>query len=892
MNKRRFRLTIGGRSIRRDVDHEIQFYLDMRAQELIDGGMNQAEARLAAQWAFGDRKSVAAQCRQLRREHLRRRHLSDVLQGIGQDARFAFRSLRRSPGFTLTIIITLALGIGANTAIFSLLNGVLIQPLPYASGADLVRLHQPAEGAGGANLNFSPLEVADYAAQSQTLTGLVEYHSMPFILLGLEDPRRVQTGVVSSGFFDLLGVEPIMGRTFLPGEDQHGADPVLVLSYHAWRDVFGADEDVVGREVEMNDRIHTIVGVIPEIPHHPDRNDVYMPVASCPFRSGPGWSENRTARGISVFGRMGQGRNLEQVRADLETVAGRLHESHPDAYPSDQGYHTTAVPLRDELVNRARPSLFILVGAAAFLLLIVSANVANLTLARLNQRERELTVRAALGAGRGRLFRQLLTESTLLALVGGGVGLVLAYAGLDVLVAFVSRLTARAAEVRIDGTVLAFTLLVSLGTGLVVSLLPALPVRASLADELKEGGANATGGRARLRARGLLIMSQVAVSFVLLVGAGLMLRTFVNLLRVDSGFDGAQVLTARLDLDWNRYTTGEKRRAFAAELSEQLLAKPGVLSVAFASTVPLNGQSPQRMAFKVKGALAEEMESPQVEGRVVTADYFRVLQVPTIRGRTFERSDGPESRVVVVNATMARQYLGGVDEAVGRYVQLGSGDWDAVVGVVGDVRHDGLGQTVDPAVYLSQARSGRRDMRVLIRSQLDEANAAMLLRRLVRDIDPSQPVTDIRTLAQVRHESLAQPRVTALLVGGFALLALVITAAGIAGIIAYSVSQRTREIGIRMALGADRQSVIAMVLRQGLHMVVAGLAVGFVGAVALTRLLDGMLAGSGLLFGIGPTDMFTFALGTIVLLGVAFGACFAPARRATSIDPMHALRSE
>ena len=497
MTKRRFRLTIGGLGIRRDVDSEIQFYLDMRAQELIDGGMDPDRARLAAQLAFGDRKAVASQCRKLRRTHLHRRRRSDLIRGIGQDTRFAFRSLRRSPGFALAIIITLALGIGANTAIFSLINGVLIQPLPYASGADLLRLQQPVAGAGGANLNFSPLEVADYASQSQTLTGVVEYHSMPFILLGLDDPHRVQTGVVSSGFFDLLGVDPIMGRTFLPGEDQPGADPVLVLSNHSWHEIFGADTEVIGLEVEMNDRIHTIVGVLPEIPHHPNRNDVYMPVAACPFRNGPSWAENRNARGLTVFGRMGEGQNLEQVQVDLETVAGRLHESHPETYPTHQGYHTTAVPLRDELVNRARPSLFVLIGAASFLLLIVSANVANLTLARLNRRERELTIRATLGAGRGRLFRQLLTESTLLALVGGTLGLGVAYAGLDLLVAFVSRLTARAAEVRIDGVVLGFTLVVSLGTALVVSLLPAMPARLSLADDLKEGSTSATGGRTR-----------------------------------------------------------------------------------------------------------------------------------------------------------------------------------------------------------------------------------------------------------------------------------------------------------------------------------------------------------------------------------------------------------
>lgn len=883
--KRRFHLSIGRRGIRRDVDNEIQFYLDMRVQELIDDGVHPDLARQSAIQSFGNRRAVAAECRSIRRNRFR----IDVLRGVGQDVRFAFRYLRRSPAFTAAIVVTLGLGIGAITAIFSLINGVLLQPLPYQQGGALVRLQQPVQAAGGRNVNFSPLEVFDYAAQSQTLTGLVEYHSMPFILLGIDEPKRVQTGVVSAEFFDLLGVEPIVGRTFLPGEDQPRADPVLVLSHHTWREMFGSDPDVIGREVEMNDKIHVIVGVIPEIPHHPNRNDVYMPVSACPFRSATGWAENRSARGVTIFGRMDAGATLEQVRSDVAAVAGRLHAAHPGDYPDSQGYATTAVPLRDELIRRAKPSLYVLLGAAGFLLLIVSSNVANMTLARLVRRERELAIRTTLGAGRGRLFRQLLTESTILALIGGGVGLGLAYGGLDVLVAFVGRLTARAAEVRIDTMVLGFTLVVSLGTGFVVSLLPALPNRVRLADGLKSGGTGATGG-GRQRLRGLLVVSQVAVSFVLLVGAGLMLRTFVNLIRVEPGFDSSHVLTARLDLDWSRYTTGASRRAFADELTELLLARPGVQSVAFASSVPLDGQPSRPLPVTIKGR--DTPEQPLVETRIVSKDYFRVIEIPRLSGETFFLHDEGAQQQVVVNATMADRYLDGIDQAVGRHIRLENGSWWRVIGVVGDVRHDGLGEAIDPAIYRPQAATGMRDMRVLVRSSMDEANTAMLLRRLVRSIDTDQPVTAVRSLVEVRRESLASPRVTALLVGGFAILALIITATGIAGVIAYSVSQRTREIGIRMALGAGRDSVLSMVLRQGLREVAIGLAVGFVGAVVLTRVLEGVLTGSGMLFGIHPTDILTFGGVTVVLLAVALAACAAPARRATAIDPMHALRTE
>lgn len=695
---------------------------------------------------------------------------------------------------------------------------------------------------------------------------------------------------MSAGFFDLLGLEPLLGRTFLEGEDEPGADPVLVLSHHTWQEVFGGDIDVIGHEVEMNDRIHVIVGVLPEIPHHPDRNDVYMPVAACPFRSGPVWSGTRSARSLTVFGRVGPDRTLEQVGTDLETVAGRMHAQHPADYPERLGYTTTAVPLRDELVQRARPSLYVLLGAAGFLLLIVSANVANLTLARLVQRERELAIRATLGAGRGRLFRQLLTESTLLALIGGGVGLALAFGGLDVLVAFVSRLTARAAEVRIDRVVLGFTLAISLGTGFLISLLPALPSRMSLADDLREGGAGATSG-SRQRLRSLLIVSQVAVSFILLVGAGLMLRTFVNLLRVDPGFDGEQVMTARLDLDWHRYTDGLSRDAFAERLSEELRAKPGVVSVAFASSVPLNQQFPRRFPLEIEGLEKDGgLIDLQVDLRVASEDYFTLLEIPLVRGRIFEAQDIGASGVALVNAVTAEQLLGGTEEAIGKRMKVGNGDWRTVVGVVADVRHDGLGEDIDPAVYIPQ--NGMRDMRVLVRSKLDEANMAMLLRRVVADLDGNQPVSDIRSLATVRRESLASPRTTMLLVGGFALLALVVTATGIGGVIAYAVSQRTREIGIRMALGADRDSVLLMVLRRGLREVTIGLALGFVGAVGLARVLDEMLAGSGLLFGIATTDVVTFGGVTVILFAVALAACVAPARQATAIDPLHALRTE
>jgi len=887
--KRRFRLSLGARGARRDIDSEIAFHLEMRAAEFEASGLTGEEAMAAARQAFGNPRDVTTACQRIRRNRGR----LEAIRAVAQDARLALRSLARSPGFAVAVVVSLALGIGANTAIFSLINGVLLQPLPYRHGGDLVQLIQPAPKADVADAGFSPPEVADYAAETATLSGISEYHSMPFILLGLERPQRVQTGVVSASFFDVLGLRPILGRTFLPGEDSVGATPVLVLSHHTWRSLFGGDPGVIGRHVEMNDKVHVIVGVLPPIPHHPNLNDVYMPVSACPFRSRPGRDVERNVRGLIVFARKRPGVTLDGLQRDLEHVAQQMHTAHPNAYLARYGLETRAVPLREELIHNARPSLFVLLGTAGFLLLIVTANVANLTLARMVRREREMAIRASLGAGRLRLFRQLLTESLILALVGGAVGLFLAYGGLSVLVAFLERLTPRAAEVHIDGTVLAFAAAVSLLTAVVLSLVPALPSRVSLMQELREGGGSLTAGSGRLRARSALIVAQVAVSFVLLIGAGLMLRTFVNLLRVDPGFETEQILTARVDLSWSKYRRVEPQLQFADRLLAELRQSPGILHTALASSVPLNAQQPIRSRVFLPGS-DTTAPAPPVDVRIVTPDYFETMGVAILKGRAFsarDRVDAPP--VAAVNQALADAIWRGVNP-VGEMVriQFASEEPFEVIGVVPNVRHEGLASADVPAVYLPYRSSGGRDLRVLVRTTLDRVNAEARLRDVVHELDPEQPVTEVRTLREVRREAMTSPRVTTFLVGGFALLALIITATGIAGVIAYSVTQRTREIGIRIALGADRRQVLGIVMRQGLVMVGIGLLTGAVGALALTRVMGSAMAGAGLLFGIRPTDLGTFLGVGLVLLAVAVAACFTPARRATTVDPITALRCD
>ena len=856
-----------------DLDRELAFHLDMLTDQNVRAGMSPAEARRAAVQHFGAVEGI--------KDDVRDTWMSRTWETLGQDIRYGLRSIRRTPGFALVVIVTMALGIGANTAIFSVVNAVLLRPLPYANGDRLVVLRQQRPLAGVEDMRFSPTEIADYGTQTAALDAVGEFHSMWFILLGRAEPERVSTGVVSANYFQMLGVEPLLGRAFAERDEKPGAPAVLILSHKYWKTSFGGDPSIIGRVFEMNDRPHEVIGVLPPVTQYPEEVDVYMPTSACPFRSDPRMLTDRNARMMTALGRIRSDVPLDKARADLDLVAQRLQQDHPDSYPASQGYRMAATPLQDDLTRSFKTTLLVLLGTAGFVLLIVCASIANLTLARMVRRDREMAVRAALGASRLRLIRQLLTESTLLALLGGALGLAVAGWGVELLAAFAERYTTRAQEISIDRTVLLFTFVVSVATGLIFGSVPALARRLGTTPALRSG--RSTQGAHGLRSG--LIVAQVAVSFMLLIGAGLTLRTLFNLQQVDPGVRTENVLTMRLDINFTKYPNGEARAAFWQRLDERLRSIPGVQSVGGAGTFPLNERGPFSSPIRVEGVqYPADAAAPRVNVRVISPGYFETLGQPLLAGRAFAASDvRGTTPVVIVGKTMAQRFWPNQDP-IGRRI---SGDNFAtsatVVGVAADARQQ-LSLAPGDEVYVPMFQGGQTSSNWLIRTNVDAATMTRQVREAIYSIDPQQPADRFRTLDDVRASTLESPKLTAILIGLFALLALVITAAGMAGVIAFSVNQRTQEFGLRMALGAQRGSVLGMVLRQGLQLVLIGLAIGLGGSMVLASVM------TTLLFGVEPTDAITFVAVSMVLVAVAAVACLVPARRAASVDPMIALR--
>jgi putative ABC transport system permease protein len=814
-----------------------------------------------------------------------------MLEETLQDVRYGLRVLLKNRGFALAAVLTLALGIGANAAIFSLVYGVLLRPLPYHNGGRLVVLHQHAARAGQNEVPFSVKEIFDYRDHNHTLAAVVEHHSMNFLLLGKDSAERVNTAVVSANFFDVLGVKPLLGRTFVASDDTPNATAVLILSYEYWKNRYGGDTRIVGTVFQMNNRPHTVIGVLPPIPQYPVENDVYMPTSQCPFRASQRAIANRRARLMTAFGRLKPGVPLEQAQADLSTVAGQIENANPDVYPKSYGYGLRVAPLQEDLTRRARTTFLVLLGAAGFVLLIACANVANLLLARLLKLERELAIRAALGAGKARLVRQLLTESVLLSLAGGALGLALAPTALALLVKFAERFTTRAGEIHIDGPVLLFTLAVSLGTGLLFGIAPAITSSGNPGDALRQGSARATAGRVGRQLRAVLVVSQVAVSFVLLIGAGLMIRSFVRLQQVNPGFNPDRLLTMRLSPNFTRYTQNQQLLTLADTILGRVRSISGVKAAALASNFPFNPggltNGPASVAFEIEGRPVSKGElAPQVDPTVVGAGYFQTIRQPIVQGRDFsEHDDNKATLVAIVNQTMAH-HRWPTEDPVGKRISFDQGQhWIQIAGVVGDAQEYGLERPIKDEVYTPVAQNGFTG-NLVVRTMADPAGLTSAVLAALHDADSQLAVDRVQTMERLQQESVASPRATTILLGLFAGLALLISASGIAAVMALSVTQRRGELGIRMALGASRESVLSMVVRQGLTLAAVGTAVGLIGAIAVTRLL------STLLFATSPTDVFTFAAVSAVFLVVAAVACFLPAREVTGIDPAIALRSE
>lgn len=877
-----FRFLFRRQKVESELDAELRFHLDRLTEQNIARGMTPGEARRQAAVLVGGTEALKDDCRDAR--------LGRTFETLWQDVRYGVRVLRKNPGFSLAAMVTLALGIGANTAIFSLVYGVLLRPLPYAQGEQLVVLHQDRAKAQELDIPFAVKEIVDYREQSHTLQGVVEHHTMNFLLLGKDTAERVETAVVSANFFDVLGVKPVMGRTFVAGDEAHGAPAVLILSYKYWQSHQSGDPKIVGRVFQMNNRPHTVIGVLPPIPQYPTESDVYMPTSQCPYRSSAAFIANRKLAMMTAFGRLKPGVSVAQAQADLSVVARNMVNANPDAYPASYGYTIGIAPLQDDLTRRARTTFLVLLGVAGFVLLIACANVANLMLARLLKLERELAVRAALGAGKMRLLRQLLTESVLLSLGGGALGLALAPAALAVLSRFAERFTTRAAEVRIDAPVLLFTLLVSVATGIVFGMAPALSTRGWLSQAFQQAGSRTTASRGRQLLRSALVVSQVAVSVILLAGAGLMARSFVRMQRVTPGFTPDRLLTMRISPGFPPYN-GDTSRQLVDKIMARVKTVGAVEMSAMASSYPFNPigivNGPQSNAYLIQGRpLASGQASPKTDIRIVTADYFETLRQPIVKGRSFTEHDNEKTapQVAIINQTMARHQFPNEDP-IGKRLSFDNGEnWAEIVGVAGDVKEYGLDHPVVDEIY-GALRNGFIN-RLVVRTSADPNAVAPLVRAAVHAIDPLVAIDHIDSVERAEYDSMASPRVMTFLLGIFAGLAVLISASGIAAVMALSVSQRTREIGVRMALGARRGSIVRMVVQQGLFLAFAGTVLGAMGALALTSFL------ATFLYGTSPRDVATFAGVSLLFLAVAAVACFIPARQVTSIDPLLALRQE
>jgi putative ABC transport system permease protein len=808
---------------------------------------------------------------------------------LWQDLRYGARTLRKRPAFTVVAVLALALGIGANTAIFSVVNTLLLSPLPFHDSEHLVMLWEANRPRDMHQNVISAANFLDWREQSASFADMAAFYDARLNLTGGGDPLEVPSQITTENLFSLLGVEPILGRSFTREDVAPDAPEVVILGYGLWQSRFGGDPAVVGRTITLNGTSATVVGVLPA------GFQWFIKKGSLTDKPAELWTpfgfteQNRVRRGrfMSAVARLKPGVSPAQAQAEMTAIATRLEQQYANF---NAGWGVEVVPLREQFVGDVRPALLVLLGAVGFVLLIACANVANLLLARAAARHREIAVRTALGAGRMRLIRQLLTESLLLSVLGGVLGLFLAWWGVGALVALSPSDLVNLEHVSLSLPVLFFTLLVSLLTGLIFGLAPAFEAtRLNLTESLKEGDKGVSGNARSRRLRSAFVIAEMALSLVLLTSAGLMLKSFMRLQTVNPGFTADKLLTMRVILPGRKYRDEYQRIAFFKQATERISHLPGVESTGAVSFLPFAGLG-AATRFTIEGRPEPEAgQAPTTDVRVTDANYFRTMNIPLISGRGFTDQEATEKRsVAVINETMARKYFAGEDP-IGKRLTVSMGEKPSptvIVGVVGDVKHMSLDSEVKPMVYWPHPELAYSGMTIVVRTEGEPLDLAAAAQREIQQLDPEQPVSDIRTMEQLLASSVARVRFNTLLLGLFAALALLLAAVGIYGVMSYSVTQRTHEIGIRMALGARTADVLKMIIGQGMRLALAGVVLGLAASLLLTRVMK------SLLYGVTATDPLTFTGVSLLLIAVALAACYLPAHRATRVDPMEALRYE
>jgi putative ABC transport system permease protein len=800
------------------------------------------------------------------------------METLSQDIRYGIRMLFKNPGFTVVAVVALALGIGANAAIFSVVNTVLLRPLPYDDPDRLMVLRE-TKLPQFPEFSVSPGNFLDWQKQNTVFEKIAAIQGAAFNLSGAGEPERFRGARISAGLFEMLGVKPAQGRAFLDEEDQAGHNNVVILSQGLWKRRFGGDPNILGQGITLNATSYTVIGIMPPDFGLPDREtDMWTPVAFSAQQA-----QQHGAHYISVIGRLKPGVTVDQAQMEMSGIAGRLAEQYPD---SNTGWDVKISPMQEYDVRDMKSALLVLLGAVALVLLIACANVTNLLLARATARQKEVAIRTALGASRWRIARQLLTESVLLSIVGGGVGLLLAVWGMGSLLALAPQDLPRVKDVALDSRALGFTLLVTLLTGVIFGLAPALQAsKPNLNETLKEGGRGSTGGHHRVRSS--LVISEVALALVLLVCAGLMIRSFLRLQQVSPGFNPSNALAVAVSLPGKKYPEGDQQAAFFTQLVEKVAALPTVQAVGVTQSLPI--QSDYVLGFNIQGRPPDPPgEDVSTNYYAVSPDYFKAMGIPLLRGRLFtelDRKDAP--RVAVINETMAKKFFPDEDP-IGKHINVTNGPerFREIVGIVSDVKQYGLDQPTTAQTYEPYLQTPFSGMTLIVRTEGNPTNLSAAIRDQVLAVDKDQPVSRIRPLDQIVSDSVSKQRFSMTLLGVFAVLALILAAVGLYGVMSYAVTQRTHEIGIRMALGASAGDVLRLVVGQGMMLALIGIGIGLIASFGLTRVM------ASLLFGVSATDPMTFIAISVVLAGVTLVACAVPARRALKVDPMIALRYE